>query len=296
MMSSRRVRGWWLLALTVACERAKSPPASDSATIKPAGAADSMSAPRASTWNASAGPVLLVATDDPSRAFIVAPDSATTDATLAALPHPADVTLLSRAGTVQTAQLPDVNETGACAAASLTGAPPPHAWNIGFIGGVVAPLPIDSIESIPATDSSALVVWMNRLASALPNDSAGRFNGLPFVVRGLWRFTVPAGPRVVVGSLVRQINQEATPLQERTFLVAEQSPADSSYSTVYSERRYGDEETIQNTEVLAGALIGSNRAPTIVVARDYGDTNAFGFIERVDGRWRIRWTSARRHC
>src|SRR4051812_44869054 len=116
MKSSRRVRGWWLLALTVACERAKSPPPADSATIRPAGAADSTSARRASSWNTSAGPVLLVATDDPARAFIVVPDSATGDATLAALPHPADVTLFARAGTVQTAQLPDVNETGVCAA------------------------------------------------------------------------------------------------------------------------------------------------------------------------------------
>jgi hypothetical protein len=296
MMPFRRARGWWLLALTVACERGKSPSPADSATIKPAGSADSTAAPRVSTWNSSAGPVLLVTSEDPARAFIVVPDSAATDATLAALPHPADVTLFSRAGTVQTAQLPEVNESGACPAASLTGAPPPRAWSIGFIGGVVAPLPIDSIESIPAADSSALVVWMNRLASALPNDSAGRFSGLPFVVRGLWRFTVPSGPRVLVGSLVRQINQEATPLQERTFLVAEQTATDSSYATVYSERRYGDEETIQNTEVLAGALIGANRTPTIVVARDFGEANAFGFIERSEGRWHVRWTSARRHC
>ena len=296
MMSTRRVRTCWLLALMVSCERAKTPSPADSGTIKPAGSADSTTSPRNSAWNASAGPVLLVAGEDPSRAFIVVPDSATSDATLAALPRPADATLFSRAGTVQTAQLAEGIETGACAAGPLTGAPPPRGWNIGFIGGVVAPLPIDSIESIGAADSSAFVVWMNRLASALPNDSAGRFSGLPFVVRGLWRFTVPAGPRVIVGSLVRQINQEATPLQERTFLVAEQSPADSSFSTVYSERRYGDEETIQNTEVLAGALIGANRTPTIVVARDFGEGNAFGFIERSGGRWQVRWTSARRHC
>lgn len=291
-----RTRGWWLLALIVGCERAKSPSPVDSAMVRPAGTANSTAAPRVSTWNSSAGPVLLVAGEEPSRAFVVVPDSANGDATLAAMPHPADVTLFSRAGTVQTAQLPALNETGSCPAGALTAAPPPRAWNIGFIGGVVAPLAIDSIESISATDSSALVVWMNRLASALPNDSAGRFTGLPFVLRGLWRFNLPSGPPVVVGNLVRQINQEATPLQERTFLVAEQSPSDSSFSTMYSERRYGDEETIQDTEVLAGALIGPNRTPTIVVARDFGDANAFGFIERADGRWRIRWTSARRHC
>lgn len=265
--------------------------------IKPAGSPDSTTATRASSWNSSAGPVLLVAGESPSRAFVVVPDTATADATIAGIPHPADVTLFSRAGTVQTAALPALSSSGACPAADISAAPPPRPWNIGFIGGVVAPVAMDSIESIAATDSSSLTVWMNRLASALPNDSAGRFNGLQFVLRGLWRFTLPSGPRVVVATLGRQINQEATPLQERTFLVAEESPADSSFATAYSERIYGDEDTIQNTEVLAGALIGVDRTPTVVVARDFGDANAFGFIERGgSGKWRARWSSARRHC
>lgn len=293
----RRFRGLLSLPLFLACDRGKSPAPVDSAMIKPAGSADTTVAARASSWNASAGPVLLVVGESPSRAFVVAPDSATADATLAAIPRPADVTLFARSGTVQTAELPGVSASGMCPATDVSAAPPPRPWNIGFIGGVVAPLPIDSIESITSADSASLAVWMNRLASAMPNDSAGRFTGLQFVLRGLWRFTVPSGPQVVVATLARQINQEATPLQERTFLVAEQSPTDSSFATAYSERIYGDEETIQNSELLAGALIGVDRTPTIVVARDFGDANAFGFIERIgNGRWRARWTSARRHC
>jgi hypothetical protein len=297
MMLLRRFRGLLMLPLAIACERAKAPPRADSATIKPAGTADSSTKVAVSTWNISAGPVLLVAGAVPSRALLVAPDSATADATLAAIPHPADVTLFSRSGTVQTAELPGPNDGGSCPATEVSAAPPPRPWNIGFIGGVVAPLAMDSIESIAPADSAALVVWMNRLASALPNDSAGRFTGLQFVTRGLWRFALPAGTRVVVATLMRQINQEATPLQERTFLVAEQSPTDSSYSTAYFERRYGDEETIQSIDVLAGALIGANRTPTLVVARDFGDATAFGFIERTSsGQWRARWTSTRRRC
>lgn len=285
------------LAVAAACERAKSPPATDSAMIKPAGSTDSAAAARASTWNSSAGPVLLVAGAEPSQAFVVAPDAATADATLSAIPHPANVTLFSRSGTVQTAELPDSPNPGTCPTTTLSAAPPPRAWNVGFIGGVVAPLAIDSIESIPPADSSALVVWMNRLASALPNDSAGRFAGLPFVVRSLWRFKLPNGIPVVVAGVTRQLNQEATPLQEYTFLVAEQSASDSSYSTKYSERIYGAEETIQNTDVLSGALLGSARTPTLIVARDFGDATAYALIERLgDGRWRARWTSNRRHC
>ena len=73
----------------------------------------------------------------------------------------------------------------------------------------------------------------------------------------MWRFTIPDGPQVVVATLVRQINQEATPLQERTLLVAERAPSDTTFTTAYSERSYGDEETIESREVLAAVLLGS---------------------------------------
>lgn len=239
--------------------------------------------------------MLLIAGDVPSRALVVAPDSGSADETLAAIPHPADVTLFSRAGAVQSATLPTVSGEGLCATGELTSAPPPRNWSVGFIGGVVSPLPIDSAAS-PA-DSAALAVWLNRLASALPNDTAGRFVGLPFVAHGLWRVHIPDGPLVVIGSLVRQINQEATPLQERTIIVAEQVPSDSSFVTAYSERFYGPEETIETTEVLAGALLGASRTPTLVVSRDFGDGVAYGTIERIGaGRWRARWTSGVRSC
>jgi hypothetical protein len=135
------------------------------------------------------------------------------------------------------------------------------------------------------------------MASSLPNDSAGRFSGLPFVVRNIWRFSLTGGPQVVVGTLVRQINQEATPLQERTFLVGERSAADSSFSRVYSERSTGDEETVESTELLAVVQLGDARHGAIVVTRDFGNATAFGVIERGDdGKWRARWSSSRRQC
>jgi hypothetical protein len=131
----------------------------------------------------------------------------------------------------------------------------------------------------------------------LPNDPAGRFAGLPFVVRALWRFNVAGGPQVVVANLSRQINQEATPLEERTFLIAERKGTDSTLTTAYSERSYGAEETIQNRDVLAAALVGASRNPALIIGRDYGDATAYGLIERGDdGKWRARWSSARRRC
>jgi hypothetical protein len=290
-----------LLALGVfsfsACERGKAPARVDSVPSGAQSAVDSVTAVPASSWDPSAGPVLLVAAESPSRAYVLLPDSATAAAALANIPHPASVTLLGRGGTVQTAEIPSVDDTGACAAASLSAAPPPRPWNIGFIGGVVAPLGVDSMESLSRPDSGSIATAIIRLASALPNDSAGRFTGLPFVVRSLWRFAVPGGAVVVVASLARQINQEATPLQERTLLIAEQAQNDTAFATAYSQRAYGDEDTIESQDVLAAALLGAQRTPAIVLARDFGDSIAYALLERnASGDWATRWVSARRHC
>jgi hypothetical protein len=200
---------------------------------------------------------------------------------------------------VQTAELPAISDSSTCAIATLSAAPPPRPWSIGFIGGVVSPLPMDSIQSLTPQDSASLAATVTRLASALPNDSAGRFSGLPFVVRTMWRFVIPGDVQIVVATLARQINQEATPLQEHTLLIAERrlKGNDTTFSKAYSERSYGAEETIESPEVLAAAQLGGNRNAALILSRDYGDVTAYGLLERGDdGRWRARWTSARRHC
>jgi hypothetical protein len=286
-------------AIGLACERGKPPVRADSTAGTPVAAVDSTKPEPLRSWDPSAGPLLLVVAESPSRALVIVPDSANAAAQLANIPHPASVTLLGRSGTVQTAELPAVTDSGACTVASLNAAPPPRPWSIGFIGGVVAPLPMDSIQSFATAESTSLAATVTRLASALPNDSAGRFAGLPFVVRTMWRFTVPGDIQVVVATLARQINQEATPLQERTLLIAErrQTGNDTTFSRAYSERFYGDEDTIESPDVLAAVLLGGNRNAAIILTRDFGDAVAYGLLERGDdSRWRARWTSARRHC
>ena len=295
MKPLRRPVALLALAVSISCRGERAPATRESATAAPAAVAESTTtAPVA--WNAMAGPVLLVAADTPTHAFVLLPSGAS-ESTLAAIPHPASVTLFSRSGTVQTADLPSLPDTMVCSMAILEAAPPPRPWNVGFIGGVVAPLPVDSTESLSPADSATMVTWLNRMASGLPNDSAGRFSGLPFVVHDIWRFRLPAGTLVLAGTLVRQINQEATPLQERTFVIGEESPRDSSFTLVYSERSIGDEETVESTELLAAVTLGDSHRGAMIVARDFGNATACGLVERGDdGRWHARWSSARRHC
>ena len=297
MKHFRRATVCVLSVAIVACERAKAPPPVESAKAAPLSPADSAIVATTRNWNVSAGPVLLVAAGSASQAFVIAPDSERTAEALAGIPKPAVVTLFGRGGTVQTADLPALADSNGCAVGMLSAAPPPRPWSVGFIGGVIAPVAMDSTESLSRADSAKLVVDMTRLASALPNDSAGRFSGLPFTVRQLWRFMNAEGQPVVIATLSRQVNQEASPLQERTLLVAEQSPADSTFTTVYSERASGPEETIESQDVVAAVLMGGGRTPALILSRDDGDSVSYGLIERTDnGQWRPRWRSARRRC
>jgi hypothetical protein len=288
-----------VLLAPAGCERAKPPARSDSAAVHPAGTTAVTPPAPPSTWDRGAGRLLLVAADSATHAYLVAPDSATAEQTMADIPHNATITLFGRGGTVQSAALDGIDTSGACAMGSLRAAPPPRPWSVGFFGGVVAPLPVDSAAAFSPADSAKLVVDMNRLASALPNDSAGRFAGLPFVVRAMWRFTLPlpTGAQVVVAELERQLNQEATPLAERTLIVTERAPNETTVNAVYSERSYGDEETIESDDVLAATLIGAGKTPAIVLSIDFGDDQAYSLIERAtNGRWQRRWTSAKRRC
>ena len=285
-----------LLFFLAGCRRDRPPSRVETTAVTPPLQPAESSATAPTKWNVGAGPVLLVSGDAPTRALIIVPAD-NNQAILAALPRPASATLFSRAGVVQTADLPSVADSAGCVVASLSAAPPPRPWSVGFIGGVVAPLPVDSIGSLSSGDSSRYATWLNRLASALPNDSSGRFAGLPFIVRSISRFGIPDGPQVLVGTLSRQLNQEATPLQERTFLIAEQARGDSTITAAYGERSYGEEETIESRELLAALLISDARTPAIVVSRDFGNEVAYAVFERVGpSKWHNQWSSARHRC
>ena len=283
----------------MACERAKTPPRVESTVARPPVGPESTHVPRVRTWDSAAGPVLLIAGESPTDAIIVPPDSGEEAVTIAAIPDPAAVTLFGRDGSVQSAELQRAAGGDLCRAWPLNAAPPPRPWSVGFIGGVVAPVPLDSLESLGRADSARLVTTAFRLASAIPNDSAGRFSGLPFSVRGLWRLTIPGSGRAFIATLVRQINQEATPLQERTFLIAERdaTSSDSAFVNAYSDRSYGNEENIETREVLAVIQLGNARRLAVVISRDFGDSISYGLIlrDRAAG-WRPQWNSPRRRC
>src|ERR1043166_9222128 len=252
------------LLLLSGCGRARRDAAADSMPPSSRAGQDAAVAGTASQWDPDAGSALLIAGDTPVSGVVTAPDSANATTQLGAIPRPASATLVGRGGAVQNADLQaPAPPFDACQPWTISAAPPPKPWSVGFIGGVVAPLPMDSAEAFPRADSTAFAAAATRLASALPNDSAGRFTALPFTVPSMWRFAIPQGPQVLVATLLRQINQEATPLEERTLIVAERPASDADFVTAYAERSHGNEETIESREILAAVLLGANHTPTI---------------------------------
>jgi hypothetical protein len=169
---------------------------------------------------------------------------------------------------------------------------------VGFEAEHAAEWPVDSIAALPQADSARLVADIARIASALPGDTAAAFRGLPFVVTNAWRTKAGGGPQVIAAIVIRNVNQEANPRQERILLLAERDTLTTTarYIPRYSERVTGLEETVETTDVIAMVLLGADRRPTVVVARDAGNGTSYALIERIAGVWQRRWASAYAGC
>jgi hypothetical protein len=302
-----------------ACERSKKPVRSDSAQTLPASSAASPEStaaarPLSSTWDATAGRVLIVRADSPGRAYVVYPQYS--DSTLPDTVHfdvtplrDAMVELYGHAGALAPAQLRSVGprswRAGECiewpTATVATPADSASAraagWSVALLQNGIAGVPLDSIEGLSPRDSAKLAADITRLVSALPGDTARAFSGIPFAVRNAYRFTVDSATPAIAADVVRKLPQEAMPLEEHTFIIAEQRGSQQRYTVVYSDRASGTEESLITTELLAAVRLPSPSRTALILLREGSDTNAYALLERSPrGEWRVRWTSVRTGC
>jgi hypothetical protein len=311
------MRALALLATIAACERSRAPVRPDSArTAVPESLSTANTRVPPPSWDPAAGPVLLVRVSSPTSAYVVFPqysDSTLPD-TLRLDPTPlrgTAVQLYGHAGPSGTARIAAVSskrwDSDSCiewpdAHLQLMGDTALVAnWTVAFESGSVESIRLDSIEGLAQTDSARLAAEVTRLASTLPGDTARTFRGIPFAVRAAYRFSVTPQLSGIVAEVVRKLNQEATPLEQRILLVAEgdaTAPTGGGrYHTVYYERSAGTEEALETTEALAAIRFpGSNRIGLILL-REGLDTTAYSLLERApSGQWRLRWTSVHTGC
>jgi hypothetical protein len=302
-----------VVSLTLACERATPTPGrkDTAATVVPPPESSVVVAPPVSAWDSSAGPALFVVGQSPSEATVI-DATYTEDASLdtarfdLARLRAVQVDLFAggkQAGTARIDAITGPQRTDSCNGWPSARLSPMSAdtagfrgWSVAFEAGHATAVAFDSIDALAAGDSSRLAADIARIASSLPGDTAAVFRGLPFVVKKAWRSRGP-GTQIVVAVVVRNVNQEANPRQERLLLIAERdTTASARYQPGYHERVTGLEEAIETTDPIAMILLGAERRPTVVVARDAGHGLSYALIERIGGRWQRRWASAYTGC
>jgi hypothetical protein len=277
----------------------------------PAAAAVSPAAPNTAAssdngWLAAAGPALLVqgATRDEAIAlFPVTGDSVAVARLDSVSLSEVPVTLFGRGGSRFSAQLgaPTGEGTDDCERWPLRGFQPSAvtAWSVGFATDRVRPIALDSVAMLSPRDSMMLVAEASRLASSVTAPSGPSFQGLRFTTEDVRRFEAVPGVQAVVAHLVRRVNQEASPMEEQTLLIAERDSGvtNGPYMLAYAERTSGREDDVVTPEVLAGVRIGVGVPPSLIIARDGNEGIAYALLERVGPhQWRVRWSSGITSC
>ena len=154
---------------------------------------------------------------------------------------------------------------------------------------------IDSIEEYQPPIRHKLAADIARIALALPGDTAALFRGLPFVVNKAWRARLTNGQTLLAAVVVRNVNQEANPRQERIFFIAERdSAATARFTPRYTERTIVLRNA-QTTIRLPWSCSASIAIPLIFIA-----TPAMACPTRSlnvsPGQWQRRWASTYAGC
>jgi hypothetical protein len=236
-------------------------------------------------WASELGPVLIVPSDTEQTGVVLFPGT----------PSPrliasAPLTLVSPTGDVARANASlVVSDSQVCGEApTIRIGEATAAWSVGLRLRSAVTLKMDSIQALPSSDSARLVADLARLASTVTASQESRFSGLPFVVLSAHQFDV-TGTRTVVAHLVRRLPQEASPLEEHTFVLGERParPAGDAYVLRFEQRSEGTEETADHYEVLAAVRAGE--ITFLVLSREQEARTVYEILERGKIGWRVRW-------
>lgn len=306
-----RVSGLLLaLVISAACERAGPERSNDTAVVvtpPPVPPTDS-ALMFISPWDSAAGTAFLVAGAGSGDAAVVFPsidpdvdlDTARFDVGIAAgrvydLFAGGRHVGTGKAGRAVSADVP--TDCSAWPHVSFAADSLVSGWTVALEQGRFTAFAPESIATLPRPDSARLVMELARIASAAPHDTVEALRGIPYVVRRGYRFAVPGGPSLILAEISRSLPQEASPVQEVMFLVAEQDSLTSRFRLAYVERASGTEETLESTELLVAGRVTGREEPVVLLVRDSGDGVTYSVLERHGPReWRVRWNSPYAGC
>lgn len=298
-----------LIAAVAACTADRKPADSDTTTTVPAAVSTPSALSVKTGWeDGISGPALVLPIPDNSAAVsVVLPmmnDSTfSRDSTVNAdALIGTTVDLFDRMGLAGSAQLASRVQSPAAEGCLswpvlALNQPSPRNWRVGFKKGIATSIPLDSLESAAPADSAFITTELARLASALPASNDPAFQGLPFSVRKAYLSKLPSVP-ILIGDIVRKINEEANPREEHLLLIAEPNAAERShYATVFHSRAAGSEEIVRTSDVLAAIRFVKNKRDALVVSFEYENGSRAALIERSgNGTWKITWRSAYTGC
>jgi hypothetical protein len=284
----------------VACERTKAP-APGNATAAQGDATSSMPgsmpmSPNAKPWDDELGAMIATPSLDAGTPVSFVRDTANNG------DLPAE--LFSHDDHVLKATLRPGTAINSCAwrrSASLStseGHPAPNSWALALAPGIATPLGVDGIEELLPKDSAATVTRINRLVSAIPEDSASApYRGLPIVVRDAWQFTLADSTTIAVAIAMRSLNVESNPRAQAVTLIAEPDPTvTGQWRTAFWERVAGPEDRVEGMDLLAAFVIHGAK-PAVALVREGDAGLQVEIVERASpGVWTVRWSSARLPC
>ena len=293
--------------LVSGCRSDKTPSVADTSNVSATSTSTTVAEPSTNGWNESeAGPILLLSMSEAVRqASVVIPgvnDVHSVNDQIAAADSLKgnEFDLFDRSGHTGVAALEAISPSSSegCSAwpvGSFKEAPS-RSWRIGFGYQVARAIPLDSLEAMKSADSSTVTVELARLSSMATVNADPAFEGLPFTVREAYQLQLSEGS-IIVGDVVRTINEEANPREEHLLLIGEKEPGGSAYHTAFYSRSAGSEEEVRTNEILAAVrFVKTNRA-AIIVSFGYADGDRAALIERVaNGSWKMTWRSAYSGC
>ena len=295
-----------LLVLT-SCKNDKASPGVDSANAGAATVPATVPSAPSTGWNESeAGPVLLLSVSEAvRRASVVLPGVTDVHNADAASPRADSVRgsefdLFDRSGNVGVATLQSISAAPAEGCATWpTGTfseAPSRSWRVGFGYRAAKAIALDSLAATTSADSALITSELARLASSITANGDPVFQGLPFTVREAYRLNLPSAT-VIIGDIVRTINEEANPREEHLLLVAEKQSAGGEFRTAFYSRAAGSEDEVRTNEILASVRFTKTNREAIIVQFGFEEGDRVALLERVaTGNWKITWRSAYSGC